>query len=120
MWLPQRASRLIIATGSVWDAFDTYHKAASGLRGVSLPNAAGALLQRALRHKQHRADKGDLSVLVVDLVPHSCSGFSSQVSEVSGRARWRLHPHNNPHTTCLVQLAAAQLRRVLQNHAFAG
>lgn len=77
--LPARASRLIVATGSVWDAFETFQKAAGLLRDVSLANAAPALLRRAQQRKQHRQVDGDASVLVVDFVPEACSGFKSQV-----------------------------------------
>ncbi|KAF6264430.1 phosphatase 2C-like domain-containing protein [Scenedesmus sp. NREL 46B-D3] len=82
VWLPSRPSRLIMANGGMWDVFESWHKAASALRGVSLQNAAGALLQRALKRKQHRADRGDMSVLVLDFCPESssscCCCFVSQ------------------------------------------
>ncbi|WIA28462.1 hypothetical protein OEZ86_011006 [Tetradesmus obliquus] len=76
VWLPRRPSRLIMATGSVWDVFESWQKAAAALRSVSLQNAAGALLRRALKRKQHRADRGDMSVLVLDFCPESSSGSS--------------------------------------------
>jgi serine/threonine protein phosphatase PrpC len=79
MWLPRRPSRLIMASNGMWDVFESWQKAVSALRGVSLQNAAGALLQRALKRKQHRADRGDMSVLVLDFCPESSSSFKSQV-----------------------------------------
>jgi hypothetical protein len=68
-----------MASNGLWDVFESWQKAVSALRGVSLPNAAGALLQRALKRKQHRADRGDMSVLVLDFCPESSSSFKSQV-----------------------------------------
>ncbi|KAF8072552.1 protein phosphatase [Scenedesmus sp. PABB004] len=79
VWLPRRASRLIVASSTVWDAFETFQKAADALRDVSLPHAADALLRRAARRRAHLHDRGDMSVLVVDLVPERCSAFSSQM-----------------------------------------
>lgn len=79
VWLPLRASRLIIATDSVFNAFDTFHKAAGALRDVSLANAAAALLRCSQQRKQHRHDFVDASVLVVDFVPETGMPFKSQV-----------------------------------------
>lgn len=111
VWLPRRPSRLIMATGSVWDVFESWQKAAAALRSVSLQNAAGALLRRALKRKQHRADRGDMSVLVLDFCPESSSGssFKSQVSWVCmywslpGRP-YQLHvgSHQSRHSVCFV------------------
>eukprot|EP00775_Hariotina_reticulata_P012091 gene12091-12231_t len=79
VWLPLRASRLIIATDSVFNAFDTFHKAAGALRDVSLSNAAAALLRCSQQRKQHRHDFVDASVLVVDFVPETGTAFKSQM-----------------------------------------
>jgi hypothetical protein len=83
VWLPLRASRLILATDSVFNAFDTFHKAAGALRDVSLTNAAAALLRCSQQHKRHRHDFVDASVLVVDFVPHNFPPFKSQVRDLS-------------------------------------
>jgi hypothetical protein len=66
-----------MASNGMWDTFDSWQKAVSALRGVSLQNAAGALLQRAVRRKQHRADRGDISVMVLDFCPESYNSSSS-------------------------------------------
>lgn len=92
VWLPLRASRMIIATGGVWEAFDTFQKAVDALRDVSLPNAAAALLRRSLQHKQHLHNRGDMSVLVVDFVPEWCTEFRSQVTS-GGAGHFSLSQH---------------------------
>lgn len=78
VWLPRRASRLILATDGVWDAFDTHYKVASVLRGVSLANAASVLLQRTANKRVF----DDKTVLVVDIVPDHVPGFKSQVRRI--------------------------------------
>jgi hypothetical protein len=77
VWLPDRASRLIIATESIWKAFDTCYKAAAMLRGLSLDTAASALVHKAAAKRG--SVREDLTALVAELKPQGMNSFKDQV-----------------------------------------
>ena len=81
VWLPDRATRLIIGTESIWEAFDTCYKAAAMLRGVSIDSAAAVLLQKAA--SKRGSVREDMTVLVAELVPEGMSSFKDQVRLVT-------------------------------------